>query len=141
MMQCVRGMRGQGALTALRRVDGETGTARAYLQGATEVTLAGVAVVVDCDGALYWPDEGVLAIADLHLEKGSSFAARGVPLPPYDTAATLARLVMPAFGAFAGGLNVRDRAFADVFGMLGFTVYMLGEGRTYVLAAKACLAD
>ena len=51
------------------------------------------------------------------------------------------RLVMPAFGAFAGGLNVRDRAFADVFGMLGFTVYMLGEGRTYVLAAKACLAD
>ena len=75
----MRGMRGQGALTALRRVDGETGTARAYLQGATEVTLAGVAVVVDCDGALYWPDEGVLAIADLHLEKGSSFAARGVP--------------------------------------------------------------
>ena len=90
----MRGMRGQGALTALRRVDGETGTARAYLQGATEVTLAGVAVVVDCDGALYWPDEGVLAIADLHLEKGSSFAARGVPLPPYDTAATLARLVL-----------------------------------------------
>ena len=87
-------MRGQGALTALRRVDGETGTARAYLQGATEVTLAGVAVVVDCDGALYWPDEGVLAIADLHLEKGSSFAARGVPLPAYDTAATLARLVL-----------------------------------------------
>src|SRR5438105_9580860 len=33
----VRGMRGQGALTALRRVEGETGTARAYLQGATEV--------------------------------------------------------------------------------------------------------
>ena len=31
-------------------------------------------------------------MADLHLEKGSSFAARGVLLPPYDTAATLARL-------------------------------------------------
>ncbi len=29
---------------------------------------------------------------DLHLEKGSSFAARGVLLPPYDTAATLAQL-------------------------------------------------
>src|SRR6202035_3520197 len=28
----------------------------------------------------------------MHLEKGSSFAARGVLLPPYDTAATLARL-------------------------------------------------
>ena len=43
-------------------------------------------------GALYWPEEGLLVVADLHLEKGSSFAARGVLLPPYDTAATLARL-------------------------------------------------
>ena len=34
----------------------------------------------------------MLVVADLHLEKGSSFAARGVLLPPYDTAATLARL-------------------------------------------------
>ena len=31
-------------------------------------------------------------VADLHLEKGSAFATRGVLLPPYDTAATLARL-------------------------------------------------
>ena len=41
---------------------------------------------------IYWPEQGLLAVADLHLEKGSSFAARGVLLPPYDTAATLARL-------------------------------------------------
>ena len=34
----------------------------------------------------------LLAVADLHLEKGSSFARRGMMLPPYDTAATLARL-------------------------------------------------
>ena len=46
----------------------------------------------DPAGALYWPEHGLLAVADLHLEKGSSFAARGVLLPPYDTAATLARL-------------------------------------------------
>ena len=31
-------------------------------------------------------------VSDLHLEKGSSFASRGVLLPPYDTAATLGRL-------------------------------------------------
>ena len=31
-------------------------------------------------------------VSDLHLEKGSGFAARGALLPPYDTAATLARL-------------------------------------------------
>ena len=52
-----------------------------------------------------------------------------------------ARLVMPAFGAYAGGLNVRDRAFADVFGTLAFTAHMLGEGRLYALAAERCMAD
>jgi len=56
------------------------------------VTVAGVALVLDPAGALYWPEEGALIVSDLHLEKGSSFAARGVLLPPYDTAATLARL-------------------------------------------------
>jgi len=46
----------------------------------------------DPSGALWWPDEGLLAVADLHLEKGSGFAARGRMLPPYDTRATLDRL-------------------------------------------------
>ena len=221
-----------------------------------EVSLNGTALVADPAGALYWPSEGVLAIADLHLEKGSSFAKRGVLLPPYDTAATLARLavvimryaprcvialgdsfhdgggpdrladadrtqlgalqigrdwiwitgnhdpepaqniggqfggalaigaltfrhipsgsageiaghlhpvarvshrgravsrrcfaadalrmVMPAFGAFAGGLNIRDAAFADLFGTLAFTAHMLGDGRVYSFGAKHCMAD
>jgi DNA ligase-associated metallophosphoesterase len=221
-----------------------------------DITIAGVTLVADCAGALYWPEEGLLAIADMHLEKGSSFAARGVPLPPYDTAATLARiahlvaryaprtvlalgdsfhdreghariaaadraalarlqrgrdwiwiagnhdpdpaggiggsfgamlaigaltfrheptgadgeiaghlhpmarvsargrsvrrrcfasdgmrLVMPALGAYAGGLNVRHRAFADLFGTLAFTAHMLGAGRLYAVAAERCLAD
>ena len=56
------------------------------------ISLAGVALVADPSGALFWPDEGLLAVADLHLEKGSAFAARGVLLPPYDTAAALTRL-------------------------------------------------
>jgi metallophosphoesterase superfamily enzyme len=50
-------------------------------------------------------------------------------------------MVMPAFGAYAGGLNVRHRAFADVFGTLSFTAHMLGEGRLYAIAAKRCLGD
>ncbi len=58
----------------------------------TEIYVAGVRLVADCEGALYWPDERALIVADLHLEKGSSYATRGVLLPPYDTAATLARL-------------------------------------------------
>jgi uncharacterized protein len=212
----------------------------------------------DSAGALFWPAERVLVVADLHLEKGSSFARRGVLLPPYDSAATLAlladviarhnprsvialgdsfhdgegpqrlsaadrqtlsalqkgrdwiwisgnhdpdpatgiggvfcdtvaigpfvfrhepgcapdeneiaghlhpvarvsvrgrtmsrkcfasdgrRMVMPAFGAYTGGLNVRDRAFAAIFEALDFTAHMLGQTRLYAISAAHCLPD
>jgi uncharacterized protein len=223
---------------------------------AGDLAVAGAAFAADPAGALYWPEHRLLAVADLHLEKGSAFAARGVLLPPYDTAATLARLgaliaryapqvvvalgdsfhdgrgparladtdsavlramqrgrdwiwiagnhdpepaddvggrfldalpvgpvvfrheptgatgevaghlhpvarlagrsgsvsrrcfaaddrraVMPAFGAYAGGLNVRDRAFARVFETLSFRAHMLGARRVYAVAAKRCLPD
>ena len=213
---------------------------------------------LDPAGVLYWPEEKLLVAADLHLEKGSAYAARGVLLPPYDTAATLARLarlieryaprlvvalgdsfhdgggparmadnsrgtlmtlqrgrdwvwlagnhdpdpadniggrfadvlalgaltfrhepsadpiegeiaghlhplacivqrgralrrrcfagdghrlVMPAFGAYAGGLNVRHRAIASLFPALAFTAHMLGERRLYAVPAARCLSD
>ena len=223
-----------------------------------EISIAGVTLVADPAGGIYWPDEKLLVVADLHLEKGSAFAARGVLLPPYDTASTLARLarlieryaphavialgdsfhdcggparmadisrvalkaqqrgrdwlwiagnhdpdpaddiggrfaaalalgpltfrhepspdpcdgeiaghlhprarvarrgravsrrcfasdgrrlVMPAIGAYTGGLNVRDRAIVALFGALAFTAHMLGERRIYAVAAARCLAD
>jgi uncharacterized protein len=43
-------------------------------------------------GALFWRAESMLLVADLHLEKFSSFAKRGQMLPPYDTGLTLKRL-------------------------------------------------
>lgn len=49
-------------------------------------------LIVDCSGALIWPDEKLLVIADLHLEKGSSFARRGSAIPPYDSRAAIDRL-------------------------------------------------
>jgi hypothetical protein len=221
------------------------------------VIVHGIALAADCAGALYWPEHGLLAVADLHFEKGSSFARRGSLLPPYDTTETLARLsrliahyaprvvvalgdnfhdgggsarlsaqdresltalqrgrewvwiagnhdpdpaegiggtftavlsvgalifrhrpsrdaprgeiaghlhpvarvaqrgravsrrcfatdgnalVMPAFGAYTGGLNIRDRAFAIVFGARKFSAHMLGDGRLYAFAAARCLA-
>lgn len=52
--------------------------------------LAGEELVPLCSGGLWWPDRRVLVVSDLHLEKGSSYAARGQMLPPYDTHATLA---------------------------------------------------
>src|SRR5438874_4879412 len=59
-----------------------------------EIAVAGTTLVADCAGAFYWPAESLLAIADLHLEKGSSLAERGVLLPPYDTRATLSRMAV-----------------------------------------------
>jgi DNA ligase-associated metallophosphoesterase len=56
------------------------------------VDVAGVTLVADLSGALFWEEERLLVVSDLHLEKGSSFASRGVLLPPYDTVATLNRL-------------------------------------------------
>ena len=56
------------------------------------LVVAGQRLLLDPAGALYEPRAGALVVADLHLEKGSSFARRGMMLPPYDTAATLARL-------------------------------------------------
>lgn len=58
----------------------------------TPLTLHGEALRLDATGAIYWPAQRLLAVADLHLEKGSSFASRGVLLPPYDTRATLLQL-------------------------------------------------
>jgi uncharacterized protein len=62
--------------------------------GTGEVVLAAVALKIDPLGALVHEGERMLIVADLHLEKGSSYAKRGVMLPPYDSATTLARLAV-----------------------------------------------
>ncbi|WP_152539803.1 ligase-associated DNA damage response endonuclease PdeM [Afipia sp. P52-10] len=221
-------------------------------QSAT-VPVSGVEFLADASGALLWEEERLLVVSDLHLEKGSSFAMRGILLPPYDTAATLAQLaavvarynprtvialgdsfhdadahervcapdratiaamqagrtwiwiagnhdpkppvglegsvaseiaigpltfrheptgavgeiaghlhpkarvatrgrsierrciatdgvraVMPSFGAYTGGLSIRDRAFAKIFDALAFTVHLLGDNRLHMMPAARC---
>ncbi len=59
---------------------------------ATSVTLAGELLLLDPSGILVWPRESLLAVADLHLEKGSAAASLGALLPPWDSAITLRRL-------------------------------------------------
>jgi DNA ligase-associated metallophosphoesterase len=56
------------------------------------IKLAGHSFLPVAAGALYWESEDTLLVADLHLEKGAAFAARGMMLPPYDTRSTLQRL-------------------------------------------------
>ncbi len=44
-------------------------------------------------GALWWPDQNLLCVSDLHLGKSERIARRGGPtLPPYDSKETLTRL-------------------------------------------------
>ena len=211
-------------------------------------------LLADLSGALFGDEQRLLVVSDLHLEKGSSFAVRGVLLPPYDTAATLARLaaviarhdprmvialgdsfhdrdaherlstrdrdaltalqarrdwiwisgnhdpalpsrsrrrgrgaksrsgrsrsgtsrparaarspviciprrasstrgrsmerrcfasdgeraVMPAFGAYTGGLSIRDAAFARIFRNAGLIAHLLGDSRLHAIAASRC---
>src|SRR3979409_316166 len=219
----------------------------------SSLDVADVSLVADLSGALFWEEQRLLVVSDLHLEKGSSFAARGVLLPPYDTVATLGRLaaviarhdprvvrapgdslhartahqrlsapdrdaiaafqegrdwiwisgnhdpalpsdlggvvahevaigpiafrheptgasgeiaghlhpkarvstrgrsmerrgfacdgeraVMPAFGAYTGGLSIRDAAFSKIFQTLEFMAHVLGDVRLHSIAASRC---
>jgi DNA ligase-associated metallophosphoesterase len=54
--------------------------------------VAGALLRLRASGALWLEDERALVVADVHLEKGSAFAARGQLLPPYDTRDALVRL-------------------------------------------------
>ena len=44
------------------------------------------------EGILFWFDKQIAIIADLHLEKGSSFGPSGQFLPPYDSEETLNKI-------------------------------------------------
>jgi DNA ligase-associated metallophosphoesterase len=44
-----------------------------------------------------------------------------------------ARLILPAFGAFTGGLDVREQPFAELFGA-SYLAYALGGRRVYAVA-------
>lgn len=56
------------------------------------IRFAGETLWLDTSGALYWPAQDLLAVADLHFGKASFLARAGYPLPPYDTRDTLATL-------------------------------------------------
>lgn len=60
--------------------------------GSLNVRVMGEACVLRCSGAIWVPRYRTLIAADLHLEKGSAYAAGGQMLPPYDSRATLIAL-------------------------------------------------
>jgi metallophosphoesterase superfamily enzyme len=51
------------------------------------------------------------------------------------------RLLLPAFGTFAGGLNVLNPAFMPLFGNDGMNVWMLGQEGLYPVATRYLCDD
>lgn len=83
-----------------------------------DILVCGKRFSTDPSGALFWPEQNTLIVADLHLEKGSAKAGKGRLLPPYDTRSTLRRLaaVMDRYDpdrVVALGDSFRDVAAAE----------------------------
>lgn len=83
------------------------------LSRAASIRLAGLDLLPDLAGALYVPEFDALLVADLHLEKASSLARRGVHLPPYDTRATLEYLSFSLAAARPKRLILLGDSFHD----------------------------
>jgi hypothetical protein len=69
-----------------------------------------------------------------HLHPCATVTLRGHSLRRRCFASDGTRMVMPAFGAYAGGLSVNDPAIASLFGD-AFVAYMLGGRRVYATPA------
>jgi DNA ligase-associated metallophosphoesterase len=80
------------------------------------LSFAGETFLATPEGALFWPDQSALLVADLHLEKASWFARFGQFLPPYDSHATLVALAAQVEDTGATRLYCLGDSFHDRFG-------------------------
>jgi DNA ligase-associated metallophosphoesterase len=79
-------------------------------------SFAGETFVASPEGAVHWPAQSALLVADLHLEKASWFAKLGQFLPPYDSVATLSALTELVQATGATTLYCLGDSFHDRFG-------------------------
>jgi DNA ligase-associated metallophosphoesterase len=80
------------------------------------LSFAGQNFLATPEGALHWPAEQALLVADLHLEKASWFARLGQFLPPYDSLATLQALARDVERTRVTRLYCLGDSFHDRFG-------------------------
>jgi DNA ligase-associated metallophosphoesterase len=80
------------------------------------LSFAGETFFATAEGALFWPEQQALLVADLHLEKASWFARIGQFLPPYDSHATLSALAAQVERTGATRLFCLGDSFHDRFG-------------------------
>ena len=98
-------------------------------------SFAGETFLASSEGALHWPAEEALLVADLHLEKASWFAAGGQFLPPYDSHATLTALERLVEETRVRRLYCLGDSFHDRFGC----DRLPGEARSLLLGLTARL--
>ncbi len=79
-------------------------------------SFAGHEFLASPEGALFWPAQEALLVADLHLEKASWFARLGQMLPPYDSLATLSGLAQEIEASRVRRLYCLGDSFHDKFG-------------------------
>jgi DNA ligase-associated metallophosphoesterase len=102
------------------------------------MAVAGAELAFRASGALWIEAERALVVADLHLEKGSAYAARGQMLPPYDTREALGRLTAEVRAAGPRLLVMLGDAFHDASAGERLSaedfaaIAALAEGRTLV---------
>jgi uncharacterized protein len=71
-----------------------------------------------------------------HLHPAARISRGGVSVRRRCFLSDGARLILPAFGAYAGGLDVRDKAVTGLFEK-GFAVYALGREKVYAVSGPA----
>jgi DNA ligase-associated metallophosphoesterase len=76
-----------------------------------------------------------------HLHPVARIARRGTVIRRRCFATDGNRLVMPAFGAYAGGLNLRDEAFAPLFRRHQLEAWMMGRANVYPVLGSLLLPD
>jgi len=76
-----------------------------------------------------------------HLHPVARIARRGAAIRRRCFATDGHRLVMPAFGAYAGGLNVLDAAFGPLFLRQRLEAWMMGRADVYPVLGSLLLPD
>ena len=83
-----------------------------------EISLAGTSVAALGSGALWWAEESLLVVSDMHLGKSDRMARRRGPLlPPYETRATLEKLAADLEATGAARVISLGDSFDDDLGV------------------------
>lgn len=80
------------------------------------ISFGGHEFALHVSGALLWPEQDMVIVSDLHLEKSSWYARQGFFLPPYDSHAILENLLSVFERSGMGRLLILGDCFHDIDG-------------------------